>query len=122
MQDVLAWGGVLLAAPVLLWLMSRLAVSATAGERQRRMEDGLLLAGSVSPTKRESVRLLHVVVLEELAEPLVTGFFNSEKEARLHAYRLVTGEDFRPGKGQSIEDWQADGVHVTRFVAAHAPA
>ena len=61
-----------------------------------------------------------VVVLDELDVPYVAGFFQSVHEARVHAYRLVTGKPFS-GDNSELEHWQdtITGVHVTSFVAVY---
>ena len=61
-----------------------------------------------------------VVVLDDLGEPYVTGFFLSVHEARAHAYRVITGEPFS-GDESELERCQREitGVHVTSFVVVY---
>lgn len=65
------------------------------------------------------MELMHVVVITDNKAPLVTGFFRDEELAKRHAYEILAGEEPLPA---DLDSWMAaNGVFVTRFVAAHAP-
>jgi hypothetical protein len=65
------------------------------------------------------MRLMHVVVIYDNEDPLVTGFFLDEHQAKLHAHGILAGDEELP---DDLDAWCAEnGVQTTRFVAAHAP-
>ena len=67
------------------------------------------------------MRLMHVVVVSDNDDPLVTGFFLDEEQAKRAAWEILN-EQTAP-LGLDTDAWLAEqeGVFVTRFVAAHAP-
>jgi hypothetical protein len=65
------------------------------------------------------VRLMHVVVIHDNEDPLVTGFFLDELQAKRHAHQILCTGDPVP---RDLDAWCVENdVQVTRFVAAHAP-
>lgn len=65
------------------------------------------------------MRLMHVVVISDNTDPLVTGFFLDEVQAKRHAHQILCTGEPEPA---DLDAWcEANDVFVTRFVAAHAP-
>ena len=117
MEDFLGWGGVIAVMVGLLWLMGRFGAPATAVEKRRSLRNWRMHRESQVSIPDTGGWL---VVIDELTDPHVSGFFASQRLAGLHAHRVVTGEEFIPGEWATVEDWHRlqDGVHVTRLATA----